>query len=65
MPLWLQVPAGGITGCELRSELRDYQTRRRIGELVAADLAEEHTPMIVLNQCAHDVADAIDRQLRK
>ena len=65
IPMWLQVPARGTTGCELRSQLRDYQTGRRIGEIVAADLAEEYTPMIVLIQCAHDVADAIDRQLRK
>jgi hypothetical protein len=65
IPMWLQVPARGITGCELRSELRDHRTGQRIGEIDAADLAEEHTPLIVLFQCAHDVADAIERQVRR
>lgn len=65
IPMWLQVPSRGATGCELRSELRDYLTGRRIGEIVAADLSEEYAPIVVLNQCAHDVADAIDRQLRR
>jgi hypothetical protein len=65
IPMWLQVPARGVTGCELRSELRDNQTGQRIGEIDAADLAEEHTPLIVLFQCAHDVADAIVRELRR
>jgi len=65
IPMWLQVPARGVTGCELRSELRDKKTGQRIGEIDAAELAEEHTPLTVLMQCAHDVADAIERQLRK
>ena len=65
IPMWLQVPARGITGCELQTELRDSKTGARIGEIDAAELAEEHTPLLVLIQCAHDVADAIDRQLRK
>ena len=65
IPMWLQVPARGTTACELRSELRDNRTGRRIGEIVAADLGEEHTPLLVLMQCAHDVADAIERQLRR
>jgi hypothetical protein len=65
IPMWLQVPARGTTGCELRSVLRDSETGRRIGEIVAADLSEEYSPMVVLIQCAHDVADAIDRQVRR
>jgi hypothetical protein len=65
IPMWLQVPARGATGCELRSELRDNRTTRKIGEIVAADLSEEFTPLMVLYHCAHDVADAIDRQLRR
>jgi hypothetical protein len=65
IPMWLQVPTRGLTGCELHSKLRDQQTGQRIGEIVAADLAEEYTPLIVLFQCAHDVADAIERQVRR
>jgi hypothetical protein len=64
IPMWLQVPSRGVTGCELRSELRDNRSGRKIGEIVAADLSEEFTPLMVLRHCAHDVADAIDRQLR-
>jgi hypothetical protein len=64
IPMWLQVPARGVTGCELRSELRDHQTGERLGVIVAADLAEEYSPMVMLARCAHDVADAIDRRLR-
>jgi hypothetical protein len=65
IPMWLQVPARGTTGCELRSELRDHQTGQRIGEIVAAELGEERTPLIVLYECAHDMADEIDRQRRR
>lgn len=65
IPMWLQVPARGTTGCELRSELRDNQTGERIGVINAAELGEEHTPLIMLIQCAHDVADAIERQRRR
>jgi len=64
IPMWLQVPSRGVTGCELRSELRDNQTGERLGVIVAADLAEEYSPMVLLARCAHDVADAIDRRLR-
>lgn len=64
IPMWLQVPSRGTTGCELRSELWDNRSGQRLGEIVAASLVEEGTPMFVLFQCAHDVADAIERQLR-
>lgn len=64
IPMWLQVPSRGVTGCELRSELWDNRTGKRLGEIVAASLVEQGTPMFVLFQCAHDVADAIERQLR-
>ena len=64
IPMWLQVPARGTTACELRSELWDNRSGQRLGEIVAAGLAEEGTPLFVLFQCAHDVADAIERQLR-
>jgi hypothetical protein len=63
--MWLQVPARGTTGCELRSELRDHATGQRIGEIVAAELGEERTPLTVLFQCAHDMADEIDRQRQR
>jgi hypothetical protein len=65
IPMWLQVPSRGVTGCELRSELRDYRSGHRLGEIAAAELSEEYAPIVVLNQCAHDVADAIDRQLQR
>ena len=65
IPMWLQVPSRGTTGCELRSELRDHETGRRIGEIVAAELGEERTPLMVLFECAHDMADEIDRQRRR
>ena len=64
IPMWLQVPSRGTTACELRSELWDNRSGQRLGEIVAASLVEEGTPMFVLFQCAHDVADAIERQLR-
>jgi hypothetical protein len=64
IPMWLQVPSRGTTACELRSELWDNKTGKRLGEIVAANLAEEGTPMFILFQCAHDMADAIERQLR-
>jgi hypothetical protein len=62
MPLYLQVPSPGVTGCEVHSELRDYRTGQRIGEIVAAELEEALTPMMVLIQCARDVADGIHRR---
>jgi hypothetical protein len=65
MPMWLQMSGRGTIGCELRSVLRDAETGARIGEIVAAELSEEYSPMNVLIQCAHDVADAIDRQVRR
>jgi hypothetical protein len=65
IPMWLQTPTRGTTACELRSELWDNRTGQRLGEIVAADLSEEGTPLFVLLQCAHDVADAIEQQLRR
>ncbi len=65
MPITLQLPGPGITQCELLSELKDGQTGRRIGQIVASDLEEGIRPMTVLNECAHDVGDAIARQLRR
>ena len=64
IPMWLQVPSGGTTACEIRSELWDNRTGKRLGEIAAAGLEEHGTPLFVLFQCAHDVADAIERQLR-
>ena len=49
----------------LLSELKDGQTGRRIGQIIASDLEEGIRPMTVLNECAHDVGDAIARQLRR
>jgi len=60
----LQLPFSGITRCELRSVLYDGQSGRRVGEIVASDLEEGSRPMTVLNECAHDVADAIHERLR-
>ena len=65
MPLTLQLWSPGVTSCVLRSELRDKQTGRRLGEIVASVLEEDFRPMVVLDECAHDVADAIHRQLRR
>jgi hypothetical protein len=65
IPMWLQVPSRGVTGCELRSVLRDSQTGQRIGEIAAAELTEEYTPLNVLVRCAHNMADEIDRQMRR
>jgi len=65
MPITLQLPGPGITQCELLSELKDGQTGRRIGQIIASDLEEGIRPMTVLNECAHDVGDAIARQLRR
>jgi len=64
MPLTLQLPGPGITECELSSELRDGRTGRRIGQILASDLEEGIRPMTVLNECAHDVGDAIYRRVR-
>ena len=64
MPFTLQLEGPGVTGCTLRSELRDAHTGRRIGEIVASVLEERIRPMWALVECAHDVADAIQRQLR-
>jgi len=49
--------------CRLRSELRDPRTGRRLGEIVASDLGARR-PLTVLNECAHDLADAIYRLQR-
>jgi len=65
IPMWLQTPTRGTTACELRSELWDNRTGQRIGEIVAADLTEDGTPLFVLLHCAHSVADAIEQQLRR
>ncbi len=64
MPITLQLPFPGVTQCELRTVLYDGQSGRRVGEIVASDLEEGIRPMTVLNECAHDVADAIHGQLR-
>lgn len=57
----MELPSpGGDLECRLRSELRDPRTGRQLGEIVASDLGGRR-PMIVLNECAHDVADAIYR----
>lgn len=64
IPMWLQQPSGGTTACELRSELWDNRSGKRLGEIVAANLVEAGTPMFVLFQCAHDMADAIEREIR-
>ncbi len=63
MPLTLQLPSPGETMCALRSVLRDRDTGRRLGEILAQDLEEGIRPMTVLNECARDVGDAIYRQL--
>src|SRR5439155_1018191 len=63
VPLTLQLPSPGETMCALRSVLRDRDTGRRLGEILAQDLEEGIRPMTVLNECARDVGDAIYRQL--
>jgi hypothetical protein len=66
IPLTLQLWGPATTSCVLRSELRDAQTGTRLGEIVASDsdLGERLRPITVLNTCAHDVADAVYKQLR-
>lgn len=64
IPMWLQVPARGVTGCELRTVLRDAKTGERIGEMASAELAEEYSPLMVLIRCAHIMADEINRRAR-
>jgi len=64
IPLTLQLGGGGGAMCALRSVLRDRATGRRLGEILAQDQEERLRPLTVLNECAHDVADAIYRQLR-
>jgi hypothetical protein len=54
-------PGGSDTMCRLRGELQDVQTGHRLGMIVAADLGGRR-PMILLNECAHDLADEIFRQ---
>jgi len=49
---------GGDVQCKLRAELRDPRTGRRLGSIVASDLGGRR-PLIVLAECAHDLADAI------
>jgi hypothetical protein len=65
MPILLQLPGPGITECRIESELRDGQTGRRVGRVVAAVLEERTRPMTVLNECAHDIGDAIAGELRR
>jgi hypothetical protein len=65
MPITLQLSSDGITECRIQSELRDGQTGRRLGQVVAAVLEERIRPMTVLNECAHDIGDAISREVRR
>jgi hypothetical protein len=65
MPILLQLPGPGITECRIESELRDGRTGRRVGGVVAAVLEEQMKPMTVLNECAHDIGDAIARELQR
>jgi|SRR5438132_98121 len=67
LPLTLQLSSPGVTQCVLRSELRDAHSGRRLGEILASvsDQETKSTPMRLLDECAHDVADAIERQLRR
>jgi hypothetical protein len=46
--------------CRLQAELRDPRTGKHLGDIVSSDLGGR-TPLIVLNECAHDLADAIYR----
>jgi hypothetical protein len=64
----LKLPGRGVTACVLRSELTDKRTGRRIGEIVASDVAEGAqgvAPFQILMGCARMVADEIHRQLRR
>ena len=65
MSFALQIPGPGVTKCELHSELNDLETGRRIGQIVASALEERTRPLTVLNMCAHDLADAIEREVRR
>jgi hypothetical protein len=57
----MELPSpGGDLECKLRGELRDPRTGRDLGQIVASDLGGRR-PMIVLNECAHDLADEIYR----
>ena len=59
MSIQMELPSpGGDVECRLRTELRDNQTGRPIGQIVASDLGGRR-PLTVLAECAHDVADAI------
>jgi hypothetical protein len=65
MPILLQLPGPGTTQCRIESELRDGQTGRRVGRVVAEDLEERLRPMTVLNECAHDIGDGIARAVQR
>ncbi len=64
IPFTLQLGGPGVTTCALRSVLRDGDTGRRLGEILAQDLEEGIRPISVLNECARDVGDAIHRLVR-
>lgn len=63
LPIEIQMPGRGVTMCALRSVLRDRDTGRRLGEILAQDQEEGFKPLTVLNECARDVGDAIAREV--
>ena len=65
MGLMLQLGGPGVSGCTLVGALRDATTGQRVGRIVASVLEEHAAPLLVLHECAHDLADAIDREMRR
>jgi hypothetical protein len=57
-------PGGSDSMCQLVSDFRDLKTGKRLGAISASDMGGRR-PMILLNECAHDMGDEIARQVQK
>jgi len=56
--------SGGDMECQMVSDFSDARTGRHIGVMTASDMGGRRQ-MVLLDECAHDMADAIYQQVTK